>query len=448
MGNTQHEPVRNYSTFEDHRQCLRDDDSAPPTLAHVAAKILAGDIDQIIVLAGAGISVSAGIPDFRSPGSGLYDNLGKYNLPYPEAIFDLDFFDQNPYPFFRLAGELFPGKFRPTPTHYFLTLLAQKGLLRRVFTQNIDTLESVAGLPESKYVACHGNFSSATCRTCQREYSQAWMESKLFGEGAANHTPAPAPAPAQDNNLFRNAFHGLVKPRHEEDEEESLPVLPRCETCNGIVKPNITFFGEALPSRFEKCAVPDVQRCDLLLVMGTSLNVYPVGQLPDQVGPWVPRVLFNREPVHIANKFKVSEMLRRHAEEEAARQTEEQAEEQGGIMDTGLGAAREEDPDLYTGLPVDDEEEEVVDTGFWFELGQDVGEDGTTRSCNYRDVFAKGNCDDTVQEFVKLLGWTEEFEMLCREGNERFEAMKRASEEVVAKDDLAEGKEDRKDGVD
>jgi NAD-dependent SIR2 family protein deacetylase len=349
---------------------------------------------------------------------------------YPEAIFDLDFFDHNPYPFFRLAGELFPGKFKPTPTHYFFTLLEQKGILRRVFTQNIDTLESVAGLPESKYVACHGNFSSATCRACQREYSQAWMESKLFGEAAANHTPAPAPA-------------------HHDDEEESLPVLPRCEACNGIVKPNITFFGEALPSRFEKCVVPDVRRCDLLLVMGTSLNVYPVGQLPDQVGPWVPRVLFNREPVHIANKFKVSEMLRRQGEEEAARQAEEQAEEQGGTVGTVLDAAREEDPYFYTGLPVDDDEEEVVDTGFWFELGQDVSEDGETiRSCNYRDVFAKGNCDDTVQEFVKLLGWTEEFEMLVREGNERFEARKRESENAVAKDDLDEGQENRKDGVD
>jgi hypothetical protein len=87
MGNTQHEAVRNYSTFEDHRHCLRDDDSATPTLAHVAAKILAGDIDQIIVLAGAGISVSAGIPDFRSPGSGLYLVRQQVQFALPRSHF-------------------------------------------------------------------------------------------------------------------------------------------------------------------------------------------------------------------------------------------------------------------------------------------------------------------------------------------------------------------------
>lgn len=79
--------------------------------------------------------LAAGIPDFRSPGSGLYDNLQKYNLPYPQAIFEINFFRENPKPFFVLAKELYPGIFKPTIGHYFIRLLQEKGYLLRHYTQ-------------------------------------------------------------------------------------------------------------------------------------------------------------------------------------------------------------------------------------------------------------------------------------------------------------------------
>lgn len=79
--------------------------------------------------------IAAGIPDFRSPGSGLYHNLQKYKLPNPQAIFEIGFFRQNPKPFFTLAKELYPGTFKPTTCHYFIKLLNQKGLLLRHYTQ-------------------------------------------------------------------------------------------------------------------------------------------------------------------------------------------------------------------------------------------------------------------------------------------------------------------------
>ena len=83
-----------------------------------------GRFKKIVVATGAGISVSAGIPDFRSPKTGLYANLGKYNLPTPESMFDLKYFQESPEAFYQLANEFLDiKKYSPTPTHYFAKLL-------------------------------------------------------------------------------------------------------------------------------------------------------------------------------------------------------------------------------------------------------------------------------------------------------------------------------------
>ena len=153
--------------------------------------------------------------------AGLYDNLEKYNLPEPTAVFDLDFFRSNPVPFFHLARELYPGRFQPTVTHYFMRLLAEKGLLRRVYTQNIDTLERLAGIPSELLVEAHGSFATATCRFCRKKYGQEYVERAIFGLGGA------AADKAQGSSV-------------------DLPFedvqIPRC-ACGGIVKPDIVFFG-------------------------------------------------------------------------------------------------------------------------------------------------------------------------------------------------------------
>ncbi len=117
---------------------------------------------NIIVLSGAGISTSAGIPDFRSKDSGLYHNLN-LNLPYPEAVFDLDYFRRHPSPFYTLCRDLFPGTFKPTPCHFFIKILADNNLLLRNYTQNIDMLERLAGLPSDLIVEAHGSFARAKC---------------------------------------------------------------------------------------------------------------------------------------------------------------------------------------------------------------------------------------------------------------------------------------------
>ncbi|XP_057883090.1 NAD-dependent protein deacetylase sirtuin-3, mitochondrial isoform X2 [Melospiza melodia melodia] len=206
-------------------------------------------------MAGAGISTPSGIPDFRSPGSGLYSNLEQYNIPYPEAIFELGYFFVNPKPFFTLAKELYPGNYRPNSAHYFLRLLHDKGLLLRLYTQNIDGLERVAGIPPDRLVEAHGTFATATCTVCQRNF------------------------PGED---FRGDVMG--------------DRIPRCPVCTGVVKPDIVFFGEQLPPRF-LLHLTDFPMADLLFVIGTSLEVEPFASLADAVRSSVPRVLINRELV-------------------------------------------------------------------------------------------------------------------------------------------------------
>ncbi|KAG7482925.1 NAD-dependent protein deacetylase sirtuin-3, mitochondrial [Solea senegalensis] len=207
------------------------------TLEDVAKRIRERQHKRVVVMAGAGISTPSGIPDFRSPGSGLYDNLQQYNLPYAEAIFEIGFFHQNPKPFFTLAKELYPGNYRPNLAHYFVRLLHQKGQLLRMYTQNIDGLERLAGIPPEMLVEAHGTFATATCTVCLRNY--------------------------KDNDLRADVMSGTV---------------PKCPVCKGVVKPDIVFFGEELPRHFMKY-LTDLPLADLLIVMGTSLEVEPFASL-------------------------------------------------------------------------------------------------------------------------------------------------------------------------
>uniref|UniRef100_A0A8C2XDL8 NAD-dependent protein deacetylase n=1 Tax=Cyclopterus lumpus TaxID=8103 RepID=A0A8C2XDL8_CYCLU len=214
------------------------------TLDGVAQYIKSGKCKNILCMVGAGISTSAGIPDFRSPETGLYANMQKYNLPYPEAIFQIDYFKKHPEPFFALAKELYPGQFKPTICHYFMKLLKDKGHLRRCYTQNIDTLERVAGLEGDDLIEAHGTFFTSHCVSfcCRQEYNLDWMRDKIFSED-----------------------------------------IPRCDKCSSLVKPDIVFFGESLPVRFFTSMKMDFPRCDLLIIMGTSLQVQPFAGLVGSV---------------------------------------------------------------------------------------------------------------------------------------------------------------------
>jgi Sir2 family len=110
------------------------------------------------------------LPDFRSE-NGIYQlvQMLDLDLDYPEDLFDLEAFQNNPAPFFKFARALYPGEHAPSPTHKFLKLLEDNGKLQRVYTQNIDGLEQQAGLKRT--IACHGSFVSATCLDCSKKFA-------------------------------------------------------------------------------------------------------------------------------------------------------------------------------------------------------------------------------------------------------------------------------------
>lgn len=310
-------------------------DSLDP--AGIASAFKAGKFKNIVTMVGAGISTSAGIPDFRSPSSGLYHNLQKYNLPYPEAIFEVDYFRENPQPFFRLAKELYPGNFKPTPSHYFVKLLEQKGLLLRHYTQNIDTLERVAKIDGEKLVEAHGTFYTNHCLDCKKGYDMEWVKEEIF-----------------------------------EDR------VPTCVECNGIVKPDIVFFGENLPERFYVLPNQDFKQCDLLIIMGTSLTVQPFASLIEYVSDHCVRLLINREKV--------------------------------GRTSGGSGFLRSM----------------MFGEGFCFDLPG-----------NRRDVAFEVDCDGGCQQLAELFGFGDELKKLVEEEHAKIDAQKPKKEEESEKSTAA-----------
>ncbi|KAF2011879.1 NAD-dependent deacetylase sirtuin-2 [Aaosphaeria arxii CBS 175.79] len=245
------------------------DPSTPPrtlssrTIEAVAELITSGKARKIVVMTGAGISTSAGIPDFRSPDTGLYANLARLDLPFAEAVFDINFFRKSPEPFYTLAQELYPGRYRPTVTHSFIRLLWEKGLLLKLFTQNIDCLEREAGVPDEVIVEAHGSFARQSCIECKTAYPK---------------------------DLMTRAISSKSVPRCGSRN------CPNASTGGGLVKPEIVFFGEALPSSFfDNKHLPS--EADLCIVMGTSLSVQPFASLPQWCAEGTPRVLINQEAV-------------------------------------------------------------------------------------------------------------------------------------------------------
>ena len=225
---------------------------------------------NIVVLTGAGISVSCGIPDFRTKGSGLYSTLdtNELGLSCAEELFDWDFFQENPEPFFRFARNLyFPlgnkERVRPSDSHKLLALLEQKKMLLRVYSQNIDGLEQVSGVSQKKIVYAHGSLQWATCLKCKRKVSASDIEDDIL-----NGTVARCQAP-----IIQSSKNGPVQASREQQSRSRKRQREGSLVCGGVLKPGVTFFGEALHDNVRRCLEADRNKVDALVVIGTSLSV-------------------------------------------------------------------------------------------------------------------------------------------------------------------------------
>lgn len=184
--------------------------------------------ENIVFFGGAGVSTESGLPDFRSK-DGLYNQ--KYDYP-PEVILSHDFYESHPEEFFRFYREklLVPG-IKPNRAHYALAKLEACGKLRCVVTQNIDGLHQVAG--SKNVLELHGSVLRNHCEVCGREYGA----SAMAGEG-----------------------------------------IPKC-ACGGRIKPDVVLYGESLDMDILTAAVKAISECEMLIVAGTSLTVYPAAGL-------------------------------------------------------------------------------------------------------------------------------------------------------------------------
>jgi NAD-dependent deacetylase len=195
---------------------------------------LIGAAERVVALTGAGISVPSGIPDFRTPGKGLWAKAD------PMKVATIDAFHRDTrafWEFYRPRFEMLADK-RPNPAHEALAALEADGQLEAVITQNIDRLHRAAGTRE--LIEVHGSVATSSCTTCGSTWPLAEVDALFDSDGIAV-----------------------------------------CTACMGKVKPDVVLFGEMLPVEEIERARDLAERADLMLCIGSSLEVFPAAGLPE-----------------------------------------------------------------------------------------------------------------------------------------------------------------------
>ncbi|KAH6647577.1 DHS-like NAD/FAD-binding domain-containing protein [Truncatella angustata] len=255
---------------------------------------------NIMVLTGAGISTSLGIPDFRSAQTGLYTKLADLGLPIndPQEVFDIEVFRNDPHIFYTVAKDILPSTTRFTPTHAFIALLQNKGKLLTNYSQNIDNIEASAGIMPEKLLQCHGSFAKATCQKCGYKVPG----DTIFPDIKASRIPRcdrctshlRANGSSKRKRSKKRGSSGKRSRYNSDDTDEDDDF--NIEEA-GIMKPDITFFREDLPDDFHDRLARDMDLVDLVIVIGTSLKVSPVSEVVPCLPPHVPAIYISREPV-------------------------------------------------------------------------------------------------------------------------------------------------------
>jgi NAD-dependent deacetylase len=220
------------------------------------------EANHCVALTGAGISTPSGIPDFRSPGSGIWT---KYS---PMEVASLSAFRYYPLRFYEWIRPFVKSLFlaKPNPAHHALARLEEGSNLVAVITQNIDALHQRAG--SKKVIEVHGTYQTLTCLGCYRQI--------------------------QATDEFLTEFL--------ETEEN-----PHCPHCGNLLKPDIILYEEQLPAQTWRAAREEVLACDVLLVLGSTLTVTPVCDLPLMaLGKGAEVIILNRTNTHIDHLAAVS----------------------------------------------------------------------------------------------------------------------------------------------
>jgi NAD-dependent protein deacetylase/lipoamidase len=208
----------------------------PGTATSGATRVaeLLRESERAVVLTGAGVSVPSGIPDFRTPGKGLWDKVN------PMEVAHIDAFRRDPDRFWSFYSQRFASlvEKRPNPAHEAIAELERRGLVRGVITQNVDRLHRRAG--SERVVEVHGSIDNCVCLECGGRVS---LESviEMLDSGIAT---------------------------------------PECSACIAVLKPDVVLFGELLPEEAMAEAHALSQEADLMLCVGSSLEVFPVASLP------------------------------------------------------------------------------------------------------------------------------------------------------------------------
>ncbi|KAK4688847.1 hypothetical protein P7C73_g1254, partial [Tremellales sp. Uapishka_1] len=269
---------------------LRRRDKLPELNTIPQAIELLRNAKKIIVLSGAGISTSCGIPDFRSS-TGLYAQLqeeGLYALDDPQQMFDIHYFKEHPEVFYSFAKQIYPSNFVPSPCHRWIKLLEDRGVapsrrlpvlqVHLIFTQsaclmNLQRCKTrVPGPTIEPYIMSSQIPYCGTCRSARDAEIELAQKAKGKGKGKAKATQWGSDSEEEDETGW-----GGGEP--------------------GIMKPDITFFGQALSSDFDECLYKDREEVDLLIIMGTSLKVAPVSEVLSHIPHSVPQIFINLTPV-------------------------------------------------------------------------------------------------------------------------------------------------------
>ena len=190
--------------------------------------------ESVLALTGAGISTPSGIPDFRSPGTGMWANVD------PMAVAHIDVLTNDPSMFWAFYSERFTtlGEVKPNRAHEVLVELEEKGILTGVVTQNVDRLHGLAGTRE--LIELHGSIDRSPCTGCELEWDLEEVRQRASADGEG---------------------------------------IPRCD-CGEMIRPGVVLFGEMLPQAALIRAGELASQADLIICIGSSLEVHPAGGLP------------------------------------------------------------------------------------------------------------------------------------------------------------------------